>query len=156
MNFFFSGFSKILFSTHLNQCHERHQITPASSFHSLLLNQVFTGKRLSLVCIFSLAACVWSLTGLADLKQALHCSPYCTLWTGSTDASVAESGARGETPADPPVHNNARPCSMAPGPVSPTVPAPLTPHILWALRRSVGCHGSLGALKMNLHSRLPP
>lgn len=81
-------------------------------------------------------------------------SLYCTLWMGSADATVAKPGARGETPGDPAEHNNARQRSVAPGPVSPTVPALLTPHILWGLRRSVGCHGSLGALKMNLHSRL--
>lgn len=70
------------------------------------------------------------IEGLANLKQTLCYSLYCTHWMGSTDASVAESGASGKTPADPPEHNNARQCSMALGPLSPTVPALLTPHIL--------------------------
>lgn len=92
---------------------------------------------------------------VALLSSGRHPATLSTvLWMGFTDASVAESGAWGETPANPPEHNNARQCSMAPSPMSPTVLLLLTPHILWGLRRSVGCHGSLGALEMNLHSRV--
>lgn len=102
------------------------------------------------VPVLYLPACVWSL-----LRSNRHCySPYCTLWMGSTDASVAELEAWGETPANPPEHNNARQCSNGSRPSVPHCPCAADPTYFMVLRRSVGCHGSLGALEMNLHSRL--
>lgn len=100
---------------------------------------------------------MWSLKVLLNSSRLslLYCL---AVWMASTDAALQSPGpgARGETPADQPVRNNEEQRCMAPGPMSPTVPVVLTPHILWGLRHSLGCHGSLASLKMNLHSGLTP
>lgn len=78
------------------------------------------------------------LSSVCGWIQRLH---YGRVWGPGRDAST---------------NNNERQCFVALVPVPPpTVPLLLlTPHILSALRHSVGCHGSLAALQMTVHSRL--
>lgn len=124
------------------------------------LNRKHSKDNVCPMCPISICCYYWSCGHWKSCWTPADCLYFTALLSGwhpqMPRCRARGPGARRETPADQPVRNNEEQRCMAPGPMSPTVPVVLTPHILWGLRHSLGCHGSLASLKMNLHSGLTP